>query len=119
MIEQPTNPNLWVIIWLLPVGALKHSPVFVQIRQPIFVYSDTNLLLLAQNHSLLALSLMKPSVDVMRLLSCNVTSAMSLENRFCFSRKDGTGEVGGVHPMGANSMAISGLSFRETLVGTG
>jgi len=45
--------------------------------------------------------------------------AMSLELRFCVSRKGGTGGVGWVHPKGANSMAASGLVFRSDLVGTG
>jgi len=45
--------------------------------------------------------------------------AMSLELRFCVSRKCGTGGGGWVHPKGANSMAASGLVFRSDLVGTG
>ena len=45
--------------------------------------------------------------------------AMSLGLRFCVSRKGGTGGGGWVHPMGANSMAVSGLIFRSDLVGTG
>ena len=45
---------------------------------------------------------------------------MSLEDRFCDSRlKGGTGGGGWVHPEGANSMAVSGLSGRKVLVGTG
>ena len=35
------------------------------------------------------------------------------------SRKDRTGEGVGVHLKGANNMAMSGLSFRKPLVGTG
>ena len=44
---------------------------------------------------------------------------MSLGDRFCVSRKDGTGGGGWVHPKGANSMAMSGLHGRKVLVGTG
>ena len=44
--------------------------------------------------------------------------AMSLGDRFCDSRKGGTGGGGWVHPEGANSMAMSGLSDRKVLVGT-
>jgi len=44
--------------------------------------------------------------------------AISLELRFCVSRKGGTGGVGWVHPKDANSMAASGLVFRSDLVGT-
>ena len=35
------------------------------------------------------------------------------------SRKGGRGGGRWVHPKGANSMAVSGLGFREALVGTG
>jgi len=45
--------------------------------------------------------------------------AVSLELKFCVSRKDGTGRGGWVHPKGANSMAVSGLVFRSDFVGTG
>ena len=45
--------------------------------------------------------------------------AMSLEDRFCDSRKGGTRGGGWVHPEGANSMAVSGLRGRKVLVGTG
>ena len=45
--------------------------------------------------------------------------AMSLGDRFCDSRKGGTGVGGWVHPEGANSMAVSGLRGRKVLVGTG
>ena len=45
--------------------------------------------------------------------------AMSLGDRFCDSRKGGTGGGGWVHPEGANSMAVSGLHSRMVLVGTG
>ena len=45
--------------------------------------------------------------------------AMSLGDRFCDSRKGGTGGGGWVHPEGANSMAVSGLRDRKVLVGTG
>ena len=40
----------------------------------------------------LTLSLMKPSIVGM---TSDVTLAMSFGDRFCFSRKGGTGEVGG------------------------
>ena len=45
--------------------------------------------------------------------------AMSLGDRFCDSRKGGTGGGGWVHPEGANSMAVSGLHGRKMLVTTG
>ena len=45
--------------------------------------------------------------------------AMSLGDRFCDSRKGGTGGGGWVHLEGANSMAVSGLRDRKVLVGTG
>ena len=45
--------------------------------------------------------------------------AMSLGLRFCVSRKGGTGGGGWVHPEAANSMAVSGLTCRKALVGTG
>ena len=45
--------------------------------------------------------------------------AMSLGDRFCDSRKGGTGGGGWVHPEGANSMAVSWLRGRKVLVGTG
>ena len=44
---------------------------------------------------------------------------MSFRDRFCMSRKSGTGEGWWVHLKGANSVAVSGLSFTNTLVGTG
>ena len=44
---------------------------------------------------------------------------MSLGDRFCDSRKGGTGGGGWVHPGGANSMAVSGLHGRKVLVSTG
>ena len=44
---------------------------------------------------------------------------MSLGDRFCDSRKGGTGGDGWVHLEGANSMAVSGLCSRKVLVGTG
>jgi len=45
--------------------------------------------------------------------------AMSFGNRFCVSRKDSTRGGGWVHLKGANSMAMSGLSVRKSLVGSG
>jgi len=45
--------------------------------------------------------------------------AMFFGDRFCFSRKGWTGGGEWVHLKGANSMAVSGHSFRNTLVGTG
>ena len=45
--------------------------------------------------------------------------AMSLGDRFCDSRKGGTGGGGWVHSKGANSMAVSGLSGKKVLVTTG
>ena len=45
--------------------------------------------------------------------------SMSLGDRLCASRKGGVGGGGWVHPKGANSMAVSGLSFEQPLVGAG
>ena len=45
--------------------------------------------------------------------------AMSLGDRLCASRKGGAGGGGWVHPKGANSLAVSGLSFEQPLVGAG
>ena len=45
--------------------------------------------------------------------------AMSLGDRFCNSRKGGTGGGGWVHQKGANSVAVSGLHGRKVLVSTG
>ena len=45
--------------------------------------------------------------------------AMFFEDRFCFSRKGGIGGGGWVYPKGTNSMAVSGLVFRNDLVGAG
>ena len=45
--------------------------------------------------------------------------AMSLRDRLCASREGGAGGGGWVHPKGANSMAVSGLSFEQPLVGAG
>jgi len=45
--------------------------------------------------------------------------AISFGDRFCFSRKDGIGGGGWVHPKGTNSMVASGLGCRNDLVGTG
>ena len=42
---------------------------------------------------------------------------MSLGDRLSASRKGGAGGGGWVHPKGANSMAVSGLSFEQPLVG--
>ena len=39
-------------------------------------------------------------------------------DRFCFSKKGGIGGGGWVHPKGADSMAVSGLCFGNTLVGS-
>ena len=44
---------------------------------------------------------------------------MSFGDRFCFSRKGGIGGGGWVHPKGANSMVVFGLSCRNNLFGTG
>ena len=45
--------------------------------------------------------------------------AMSLGDRLRASRKGGAGGGEWVHPKGANSMAVSGLSFEQPLVGAG
>ena len=45
--------------------------------------------------------------------------AMSLELRFCASRKGGTGEGGRVSTLGPGNMAASGLSCRKPLVSPG
>jgi len=39
--------------------------------------------------------------------------AISFGDRFCKSRKGGTGGGGWEHPKGANCMAVSSLSFRD------
>jgi len=44
---------------------------------------------------------------------------MFFGDRFCVSRKDGTGGGGWVYPKGAINMATTGLSFGNTLVGSG
>jgi len=44
--------------------------------------------------------------------------AMTIGERFCFSLKGGMGG-GCAHPKGADSMAVSGLSVRNTLVDSG
>ena len=43
---------------------------------------------------------------------------MTSRDRFCDSRKGGTGGGGWVHPKGADSMAASGLRFKNALVGS-
>ena len=43
--------------------------------------------------------------------------AMSLGDRFCASRKGGTGRGGWVHLKGTDSVDVSGLGFRKALVG--
>jgi len=45
--------------------------------------------------------------------------AMSFGDMFCISRKCGTGGGGWVHLKGADSMVVSGLCFRNILVGSG
>jgi len=45
--------------------------------------------------------------------------SMSFGDRLCFSRKDGRGGGGWVHPKVASSMAMSGLGYRSDLVSTG
>ena len=45
--------------------------------------------------------------------------AVSLGDRFCFSRMGGIEGGGWVHQKGANSMAMSWLSCRNDLVGNG
>ena len=44
--------------------------------------------------------------------------AMTFGDRFCLRIKGGIGGGGWVHLKGADSMAISGLSFRNALVGS-
>jgi len=44
--------------------------------------------------------------------------AMPSGDRFYMSRKGRTGGGGWVHPKGANSMAVSGLSSERHMVGT-
>ena len=51
------------------------------------------------------------------LAVANPTSK-NLRSRFCASRNSGTGGGEWVHLKGADSMAMSGLCFRKTLVGT-
>ena len=43
--------------------------------------------------------------------------AMSLGDRFCVSRKGGTGGGGWVHSKGANSMTVSELASEKSLIG--
>ena len=65
---------------------------------------------------------LRPSVAYLQRETVSVMMshpAMSLGDRFCDSRKGGTGGGGWVHPEGANSMAVSGLCGRKVLVGTG
>ena len=45
--------------------------------------------------------------------------AMTFGDRFCFSRKGRIGGGGWVYPKNSDSMAVSGLHFRNTLVGSG
>jgi len=45
-------------------------------------------------------------------------TAMTFGDRFCLSRKGGMGGGGWVHPKGADHMAVSGLHFGNTLVGS-
>ena len=45
--------------------------------------------------------------------------AMPFGDRFCMSRKGRTWGGRGLYPLGANSMAVSGLSCRKALVHTG
>ena len=63
-----------------------------------------------------------------RLISAQITAltlsrlslpAMPFGDRFCMNRKGGTGGGGWVCPKAAKNMAMSGLSFRNTLVDTG
>ena len=60
------------------------------------------------------------SYGVMRLaFSFNMSlPAMSFGDRFCMSRKGGTGGGGWLHLKGANSMATPVLGSRKALVGT-
>ena len=44
---------------------------------------------------------------------------MSFGDKFCISKKGGTGQGGWMHLKGANSMTMSGLGFRKAMVGTG
>jgi len=52
-------------------------------------------------------------------LSRMLLPAMPFGDRFCMNRKGGTRGGGWVCPKAAKNMALSGLSFRNTLVGTG
>jgi len=45
--------------------------------------------------------------------------AMLFGDRFCVDGKGGTGGGGWMHPKGTNSMAVSGFSFGNTLIGSG
>ena len=54
------------------------------------------------------------SYDVVRLSGSESSlPAMSFGDRFCMSKKGGTGEVGGC-TKGANSMAVSMLDYSST-----
>ena len=65
------------------------------------------------------IKLINPLRPTVAYLQCETFSfmmshvAMSLGDRFCDSRKGGTGGGGWVHPEGANSMAVSGLRSRK------
>ena len=64
------------------------------------------------------ITMVKCDPDCKHMLQmCN--PRMFFGDRFCFSRKGGTGRGGWVHPKGVNSMAMSGLGYRNDLVGTG
>ena len=67
----------------------------------------------------LTLSYPMTSCDIVSLSFIMSLLAMSLRLRFCVSRKGVTGEGVWVYPNGANNMAVSGLTCRKALVGTG
>ena len=51
------------------------------------------------------------ALAVMKLSASDVTSGSVPGNRFCVSRKGGTGGGGWVHTKGANTMAMSELGY--------
>jgi len=66
----------------------------------------------------LTLSQMWPDISMKFHLVMSLP-AMTFGDRFCFSKKDRIGGGGWVHLKGADSMAVSGLNFRNALVGSG
>jgi len=61
-------------------------------------------------------------LEIIQYMYCSfmmLYPAMSLGDRFCVSRKGGTGGGRWVHLKGTNSITISGLGCEKLLVGAG